>query len=558
MKKKYIIITIAAIVLIVVGASFVFFSRRDKVSQKKVIVFPLATEPTVLNPYLSNSGWESVVDLLINESLAEVDPNGNYYPVLAEDIPTRENGGVSEDELTITWKLKKGIVWSDGYPFTSQDVKYTWEAAKNPDNGVAWNPGVEFIKTIETPDDYTVRIIYNTYYPDYLGQFGSFNSGGQGIFPSHYCGNVDDMQNWLCNRNPIGTGPFMLKEWKSGQYISLVKNPRYRETGKPIVDEIYLPIVPDSSTHYQMLMKGDAHVWWFFDQQYLSDFASTPNVKIDQGSNQYSLRIFLNLNQRETNDENSPHPLLGDIRVRQAIRFAIDPNKISESVYMGFAKNVQNEVFFGKYVCPSPQVKYDPSKANGLLDQAGFIDTNNDGIRECKGCSYGKEGDPLELTLITSADEPPFSLVEQLLVDQLSQVGIKVVPKLDPNFEDAAISGNFDLMMWPDGSDPVSDPAALMQTYYDSQSIPQYNIMRYVNPNIDELFVALQTQKDYSERKQSICQIDNYVTQDVPVIFLFAVPYPSAFSSQIVGWQENPNALLTWDAENWDLLLPSK
>lgn len=509
-----------------------------------IAVFPLATEPPTLNSYLANSGWEALLGSFIYESLATVGPDGNYIPVLAQEIPTRENGGVSQDGLVITWRLKQGVVWSDGEPFTADDVLFTWEATSNLSSGVVWNPGVEQIASVITPDDYTVVITYSEFYPEFLGQFGSTNSGGQGILPRHGCGEPSEMRDWACNRSPIGTGPFVLEDWRSGESLTFVRNPLYREPGKPYLDRIVFPLVPDSAVHYQMMLNHDADIWWFFDQQYIGDFVSSDVVDVNRGQF-YTLRLFFNLGQDSVDGTQVPHPILGDLAVRQAIKLAIDVNAINSIVYSNLGVTVRSEFYNGPYVCPAPVISYDAQAAQNILDEHGYVDRNGDRVRELD------DGTPLLLRLVTTDDESPLTLVQQIIADNLADIGIQLDLRLDATYVDQALAGDFDMVMWTDDNDPTADPAYFASTYYPSSSIPQYNIMHYRSPVVDRIFQELGTQFDYDERLALFCQLDDQLAQDLPVLFLLGVPYPSAFSSRLHGWQENPNAILTWDIANW-------
>lgn len=553
-NRRAVIMSLLGIVIIAVLSSCNPVQHADLPgSASNVIVFPLAAEPPTLNSYLSQTGIEALIGQMIYESLTDVGPNGEYIPVLASQIPSKENGGMSDDGLTITWRLRKDVVWSDGIPFTSDDVKFTWEAINREDNGVVWNPGVSQIADVQTPDVHTVVIKYSSFYPEYLSQFSSRNSGGQGILPRHACGTVDDMLNWACNREPVGTGPFMLQKWLPGESITLVRNPKFREPGKPYADMLYIPIIPDSTSHYQMLLKGDAHVWWNLDQQYLKEFATSDQVKLAPGSQQYVLRFFFNLNTDSADSFADPHPFLSDKKVRQAIRAAIDPNAINQSVYSGLGTVAQHEMFQGVFACPTPKQFFNQELARSLLAEAGYKDMDSDGILECESCATAEKGAKIELSLVTSNDEPSLSLVQQVIAEQLRSVGIRILPELDATFEERALAGDFDIMMWADGFESTSDPAFFLSTYYDSASIPQYNIMRYANPVTDQLLAELINGYDESTRKDTYCQLDAQITEDIPLVFTLAIPYPSVFSAKVTGWQDNANAILTWDVANWRL-----
>ena len=157
-------------------------------------IIPIPEDPPSFNAYLTDTGYEELLGELIFEGLAEMAPDGSYYPKLALELPTRENGGISPDGLTVTWKLRDHIAWSDGQPFTSDDVRFTWEALSHPENGLAESTGFDLIDWVETPDDYTAVVHYRQPYANMLGQFGG---RGLGIFPRHVCGSLANLGGCL-------------------------------------------------------------------------------------------------------------------------------------------------------------------------------------------------------------------------------------------------------------------------------------------------------------------------------------------------------------------------
>jgi len=528
---------------------------EHELEQGGTLVFPVAEEAPTLNPYLSQTGWEALITQTIYEGLAAVDSSGNFYPVLAKELPTRDNGGVSTDGLMITWKLKEGVVWSDGKPFTAEDVRFTWEAVSHPESGAIWAPGADLIESIEIPDENTVIIKYSQYYPDYLGQLSSTSTAGQGILPKHACGEPSQMSKWDCNRNPVGTGPFMLEEWRTGDHIRIVRNPLYREERKPLLDAIVFPVVPNAEVHKQMMMRGDADAWFEFDQQYLDELSAADRVQINPGSAQWLLRLFFNLGERGAEDPEKLNPILADRRVREAIQFAIDRDAINSGVYDGKGKPVGQELYHGPFTCPSPELIYDPEAAKTLLEEAGWVDADGDGIRECHNCINADEGHDMHLVFKIKAGSQPYALTQQLVVDMLLEVGIKVEPMMVESsvLDSVAMGGDFDLLMWSDGYEPAYDPGVFLKLYYWSESIPptSWNIMRFKDERIDELLLRAEKTVNQEDRHQIYCQVNQILTEEVPVNYLLVLPFPSVFSARVQGWEANPNAILTWDAANW-------
>ena len=211
----------------------------------------LPEEPTTLNFFLADAAIvRQVADATSMTGLATIDENGEFTAVLAQELPTLENGGLSDDYLTVTWKLREGLKWSDGEALTSDDVRFTIEVLSNPDSGaLVGTSGFDLITNVETPDDLTTVLTYSEPYPGYLDQFA------YGLFPRHATGEPADMANWDWNRNPVTAGPFIVDTWASGESISFTRNPNYYEAGKPYLDGLVFAIVPEPAAQ-SVLRKG--------------------------------------------------------------------------------------------------------------------------------------------------------------------------------------------------------------------------------------------------------------------------------------------------------------
>lgn len=211
-------------------------------------------EPTTLNFYLADAAIvRQVADSTSMTGLVTIDETGNYVPMLADGLPT-----ISDDHLTVTWKLKDGLKWSDGEALTSDDVRFTVEVLSNPNSGaLVGTSGFDLITNIETPDDLTTVLTYSEPYPGYLDQFA------YGLFPRHATGAPEEMSSWDWNRAPVTAGPFILSNWESGVSITLTRNPNYFEEGKPYLDSIVFAIVPEPAAQTAMMLNGEAqvHLW---------------------------------------------------------------------------------------------------------------------------------------------------------------------------------------------------------------------------------------------------------------------------------------------------------
>ena len=215
-------------------------------------------EPATLNPYIRPDLEAWAAAQMVNKGLVDLDPKGNWVPILAEEIPDLDKGTVSEDGLTVTWKLRPDLKWSDGEPLTIDDLVYTWEICKDAGSGCAWNAGFDKIESITSEDGLTVVIKYKEFHPDFVGQFRN------GILPKHGTGPGTNMLEWEWNRTITpGNGPFILKEWVPSDYLLFERNPNFYDSPKPYLDEVVWKIVPDFEVMRQMVLSGEADAMGF-------------------------------------------------------------------------------------------------------------------------------------------------------------------------------------------------------------------------------------------------------------------------------------------------------
>ena len=292
--------------------------------------FLLYEDPDSLNPLVGSTSIALEVSTVILEGLAYNDPDGNFQPQLAAELPTLENGGVSEDLKTVTWTLKPGLLWSDGEPVTSEDVKFTWEAVRDPANGSAYASDYALISDIQTPDPETVIVNYSDFNAGYLDQF-------PWILPKHATGPAEEMANWEFNRNPIGTGPFKLQEWAPGEYLATVRNENYREEGKPYLDGLNFLVVPAEEARTARMIEGDGDVMLWAGEEAIKLIEAAGAGRRAEAPGIWVLELRFNLTQPFDGDAGvtPPHPILGDRRVREAVTYTVNRDRIIDELFEG-------------------------------------------------------------------------------------------------------------------------------------------------------------------------------------------------------------------------------
>lgn len=527
-----------------------------------VIIIP--QDPLGFNGLVADTGYEAMVGELALLAVSEIDPSGNVYPELAEEIPTLENGGVVFDEenwtMDVTWKLRQDVFWADGEQVTADDVIFTWDAITDPEMGI-WVDGVDYTDSIEKVDDFTFIVHYNTVYTAYQTQFGGENFN---VYPEHYCDASQGFTAWECNREPLSNGSYILEEWVTGDHLSFRRNENYFEEGKPSIDQVVVRIVPEQAVRKTMMLEGDADMNMWLGESEAADLSGSDNVYVSfSPSERWVFRLIPNLVQRGTVDPaGPPHPVLGDVRVRQAIRMAIDVDKITGSVFLGYPKPVWTEFFRPPYVCDIPRPALDLAGAKSLLEEAGWTDTDGDGVRECHGCLTAEEGYLMEIELMTYGEYgEELELAHQLVGEMLGELGIKAnlsivegaVMWADYASGGLEQNGDFDLNLYDDGY-PGIDPTdnQLWYYYYTDAAEPDYgwNVGRWSNADFDALLDEAYTlDEDY--RKELFCQMAEIMDSELPQILLWSAIGADAFSTRLQGGQSTTNDLPTWNVADW-------
>jgi peptide/nickel transport system substrate-binding protein len=535
------------------------------VEEQSSITIVIAQDPAGFNAHVSNTGYEQMVAEMTMLSLTEIDPWGEVYPELAAEIPTMENGSVviKEDAGTmdVTWKLREDVTWADGVPVTADDVLFTWEAIANPETGI-WVEGLDNTDGLEKVDDHTFIVHYNSIYPNYRLQFGGELFV---VWPAHYCDPTQGYVNWDCNSQPLSDGPYILKEWLTGDHLIFERNPAYYQPGKPSIDRVIVRVVPDQAVRKSMLVNGDADVAMWVTETMVEDLNSEPSIKISQSPTQrWVMRLIPNLAARGSLDPvASPHPVLSKAEVRQAIREAIDVNLITQEIFHGYSQVINTELFREPYTCDIPATAYDPEAAAALLESAGWMDNDGDGVRECHGCGTAEDGAKLSLEFMIYSDYgEELELAQQLIGEMLEKIGFEIqLSSVEGNvlwadYGNGGIeqNGDFDLNMWDSGYTGIDPTDQLYYYFYSASAEPDsgWNVGRYLNPEVDALLDQAYT-LDEAQRKDLFCQIATILDRDLPQIYLFSTMDAHAYSDRVDGVQATVNDPMTWNIADWKL-----
>jgi len=534
--------------------------------ETKQVIFALYQEPQILNPYIATQTASGEAYSGIIEGLVETDAAGAYYAVLAKEVPSVENGLVvlEGDVLTVTYNLLEGVLWSTGQPFTCDDVLFTWEAVMHPESGAVTTSNFVNITSVECPDDVTAVVTYEPFFAPYIETFAA-------ILPRHATGDPAEMQKWVFNWNPVGTGPFKMQEWVPGDHLTMVKNENYRDyPDKPYLDKVVIRMTPSREVGMAMIQTGEVDFLWDLIEGVVPDLEGKPGVVLNITAGLGTERLVLNLSDPAVDATDdpiaNPHPLLGDVRVRKALEAAINKDELNDVLLFGAATVGTKEYNIGwaSEGCDIPESVYDPAAAMAYLDEAGFTDEDGDGIRECNGCLYANPGDPLRLKIQTTTGNKLREQAEQLIMEYVAEVGIDMYIENVPSsvlFASWA-SGSFrkhadyDILMYTTSGG--TDPHGQLDGYFGADKMPTeansgsgYNYSRWPNP-VDASLKAAGLSADIEERKALYCEVMMAIADELPHIYLYDRAEIHATREGLTGYEPNPWDYQTWNIGEWD------
>ncbi len=522
--------------------------------------------PSILNPFLSGGTKDVESASLVIEPLARYDQDGNMVPYLASEIPTVENGGVSEDLTSITWKIAPGITWSDGSPFTSADVKFTADYCMDPEGGCAQVTKFEGVTNVEAVDDLTVKVTFDkpTPFP-----YGPFVGGESPIIQKAQFENCMGAKAPECteqNFNPIGTGPFVVTEFKPNDVITFKANDNYRDPAKPAFATVTFKGGGDATAAGRAVMETGE-----FDYAWNLQLAPEVIAQMQEGGKGTPVagfgplveRIMLNqtnpspeLPEGERSTAKHPHPFLQDPAVYKAMSMAIDRPLLVEIGYGQAGKVTCNWV-------PAPAAfnstsmtcdKQDIEGAKKLLDDAGIVDTDGDGVRE-------KDGVPLKIVYQTSTNAVRQDF-QALIKEWWSQIGIEselrninasVFFGGDPGSPDTFQKFYADVEMYANtfnGTDPQSylgnglcDKAPKPESQWQGE-----NISRFCNAEFDKLHAQLAETAGLEQRAEIAKKLNDIMVENGGMIPLVHRGRLSAHANTLGGVVLN-----VWDSELWNI-----
>ncbi|OYX42874.1 MAG: peptide ABC transporter [Rhodobacterales bacterium 32-67-9] len=522
--------------------------------------------PSILNPYLSSGTKDVESASMILEPLAGFDEKGELFARLAEDVPTLANGGVSEDLTTITWKLKPGLLWSDGSAVTSADVIFSYEYCTHPEGGCSQAARYEGIDKVEAVDDLTVKVTFTAPKPNPYNAFVGSTSPIIQKAQFADCLGAAAQQCTDANFGPIGTGPFRVTEFKPNDVISMEANPNYRDPAKPAFATVTFKGGGDAAAAGRAVLEtGEFDYAWNLQlaPDVLAGMAAAGKGTVINAFGTLVERIEMNMTdpspdlaEGERSTVKHAHPILSDMKVRKALSMAIDRELLVEVGYGSAGRATCNLV-------PAPEMfasdnteclTQDVEGAKALLDEAGWTDSDGDGVRD-------KDGKKLALLYQTSTNAVRQDF-QALIKQWWSEIGVETELKNvdasvffggDPGSPDTFQKFYADVEMYANNFDGTDPEPYLSQYLCDKIPGPDNgwqgeNINRYCNPEYDALVAELAKTGEIEKRAEIAKKLNDMLTKDsYTIVALVDRGRNSAHSNTLGGVVLN-----TWDSELWN------
>jgi len=501
-------------------------------------VSALLGDATYLNPILATDSASATINGLVYNGLVKYDKDIHIVGDLAESWEIK-NGG-----LEIVFKLRKNVYWHDGKPFTSADVKFTYEKLKDPTVKTPYSADYMLVRKVSTPDPHTFRVFYKKPFAPAL------ESWGIGIIPKHIFSTSQEFNSHPANRNPIGTGPYRFREWKTDEKIVLDYYSNYfegrtsRNLGKgrlyPYIDRCIYRIIPDQAVQFLELRNGSLDSIGLSPDQYFAydEFFIEYN-KFKYPSFSYT---YLGYNLR--------NPLFRSKKVRQAIAHAINKNDIINGVLLGLGCPATGP-FPPTSWAYNPNIKdyeFNPEKAKKMLKEEGWEDIDGDGILEKK-----ENGKLLkfQFTILTNQGNKSRELCAQIIQHCLKKVGIRVdirIIEWSSFIQHFVRPRNFDAVIL--GWSLSRDPDQYIIWHSSQIDEDKYNFVTYINPKVDKLLEKGREVFNQEERKNIYWEIHRILHEDQPYCFLYYPEALVAVHKRFIGPQVAPLGL-GWNFIYW-------
>ena len=504
---------------------------RHAWTKPHVLVISDAGNPSTLNPHLTQAAQTANLSELTMAWLLRWNEHNQLYPELATEVPSKANGGISDDGRVITYHLRRGVRWSDGASFDASDV--TFSTAVVNDRANAETGRLDQVARVDAPDKYTIIVHLKRPDSTFLVSYFSSCCANPSLLPKHLLAKYRSINNAPYNDLPVGIGPFKFERWDRNKQVVLVANPAYWR-GRPKLDEVIYKVVPTSE---QLLADMQAHrvdLWYQFGGAYLLRITAVAGLNVYRQPS-YAYSHF---------DFNLTHPVVADPNVRRALRLALDRKSLVQRVSHGVGI-VQDTIapLDAPYYSSTPTVAYDPVAANALLDAAGWK-RGADGIR-------AKNGVRLDVRFAVSAGQRATDDLLELVRENWLRVGVAMTIHRYPPQQffapidqgGALYSDSWDVISFAWAADPLGN----FDIEYGCDQFPPagQNILRWCDRNAQRALDGLPRHYTQAQRTADVAALVAALNRDVPTIVTSMREDLFAYNSDLKNY--HPNNLTPFD-----------
>lgn len=526
---------------------------------------------TQLNPHVSTGTKDYLGASLVLEPLLSYMPDGSLIPTLAAEVPSIDNGQLSDDLTSVTFTLKDGVLWSDGEPFTAEDVEFTWQWIQDPANASVSQTVWGSIESIEVVDPLTLTVTFNAPNANWFEPFTGDTWGP--ILPKHILEVGPEANDDFIN-NPVGTGPFVVESFAPNDQVIYVANENFREPNKPYFATVNLKGGGDAvSAARAVLQTGDYDYAWNLQVEpaILQQLAEggAGSLQVVRGTSLERLHFNFSDPRAEVDGQrselNTPHPFLSDLAVRQALNLLADRAAIANNFYQGEefeppTANVLNGI--PSMESPNTEWAYDPEAAVAMLEEAGWV---------MEGDVRAKDGVELRMDFVTSINEVR-QKTQQVMKAAFEDAGIRVqLLQVDAGIYFDGSAGNdqnishffYDSAMWTNNATSPF-PVAYFTNWYagpDNENVAQesngwsgQNYQRYINPEFDAIFDAVQLETDLEAAAQMFIELNDILVNDavtIPLVNRAADVYAISNTLENENVAIGPFSGNYWNIANW-------
>ncbi|HET7410510.1 MAG TPA: peptide ABC transporter substrate-binding protein [Paracoccaceae bacterium] len=519
--------------------AFSILPSRALSAETDRIILGMIQEPVQFNPLLYvNGGTENIPEACMFDALWDITDQGEFIPNLATEVPSRENGRISEDGRIWKIGLRPDVKWQDGQPFTARDVAFTYETIMNPAVAVRSRSGFDLIKNLKVVDDYDIEIELTTSYTPFLWAWQKMH-----IVPQHILKDVPDINTADFNSNPIGTGPYRLKSRTAGSHMVYEANGAYHR-GAPKIPTFIHKFIPDQMVAYAQAKTGEI------------DFLALSGVPFDRWDEAAALadRTFMKVPQPWVQFIyfNCAKPQFRDPKVRKALYIATEMQKSIDDIYFGHYTRTFS------YLHPSHWAYNDtleeetpnPELAAKMLDEAGWK-VGADGIRE-------KDGDKMKFTMSTTSGNAARQGCQALFQQNWKAIGVDMEIKNMPAsvvWGDYTTKSQFDTLLvgWAPlvGLDP-DYTARCHSKYIPTKHGVGSNYVQYENPEVDRLLEKGVIQTDRDARRETYAEIQRILLEEVPFAPQAGYTVGWLRKAGLMGVKPSPYVIdAAWNVHEW-------